>query len=135
MDVKKLTDTKETSSHIIFIDVNEVTWIIGKATNSELEDAKLAGQYISELQKGKVGPMIIDFAKGKTASKEARDYYAKDPFFTSLYSAVALVTNSNITRILANFYFGLNKTIKPTKIFNDLDSAYYWLKQYFPNRT
>jgi hypothetical protein len=77
---------------------------------------------------GEVRPLIVDFKNMKSQTKECRDYFAKDPTHAATHSATALVVNSALTRMIANFFIGLNKAVKPVRLFDDRESAIRWLQ-------
>lgn len=47
-----------------------------------------------------------------------------------LVTAVALVTNSNISRMVGNFFIGLTQSYVPVKLFTEPEKAREWLLQY-----
>jgi len=83
---------------------------------------------------GKVCPLLIDFKNMKSQTKESRDYYAKDPEHGKTHSAAALVVNSMLTRMIANFFLGMNKAVKPVRLFDDRQAAIQWLKSLDSNK-
>lgn len=59
---------------------------------------------------------------------EARDFAGEvTPKFVK---ALALVTNSKLSRIIANVYLTLKKPSYPTRMFTNKENAREWLKQY-----
>jgi len=74
-------------------------------------------------------PFIIDLTKVTAMSREARAYYAGPEPRKSL-TAVALITESNIGRLVANFFIGLTKPVLPTKLFNSYNEALEWVLKY-----
>jgi hypothetical protein len=75
-------------------------------------------------------PLLVDIRGVKSFSKEARDYIAKDG--TALLSATAILINSPLTKVLANFYLKLSNPEVPTRLFTNFDEAYNWL---IPHKT
>ena len=73
-------------------------------------------------------PTLVIFDRVKGSSKGARDFFAKNPENQAVSSRVALVVNSPIARVVANFFIGLNKTDFPTRLFNDRGAALDWLR-------
>ncbi|MDH5680019.1 MAG: hypothetical protein OEZ36_00410 [Spirochaetota bacterium] len=70
---------------------------------------------------------LIDMRKLKSISREARVYYSRDSS-KSHCKAVALLVKSPLSRVIANFFLGINKPNKPIKLFTKRDSAIHWLK-------
>ena len=100
------------------------------AENAELtmDDARICTEVMRKLTGGVPRPMLGDFTKMKSQTKECRDYFAKDPNHLQTYSAIAIMVNSPISRMLANFFLGLNKPARPTRLFDDRAKAIEWLE-------
>lgn len=77
--------------------------------------------------RGEIRPLIVDFKNMKSQTKESRDYYSKDPRHAATHTATALVVNNAVTRMIANFFIGLNKAVKPVRLFDDYQSAVQWI--------
>ncbi len=74
---------------------------------------------------GKYYPLLADIRCVQSFSKEARDLLAKDG--TTLLSATAILINSPLSKVIANFYLRLSNPAIPTRLFTDFDEAYNWL--------
>ena len=103
-----------------------VKWADG--INITLDIAKQAVEARIKFSEGISYPCLIDIRGIKSASKEAREYLAKEG--TQLIKAGALLTGSILTRVLANFFLAINKPPVHTKLFTDEAEAKEWLKQY-----
>ena len=75
-------------------------------------------------------PLLLDMSNIKSMNKEARDYYARGDEREGCESAVALLVRSALSRMIGNFFMGLNKTNLPTRLFTDEDSAMAWLRTF-----
>ena len=73
--------------------------------------------------------VLIDITKVTEIAKEARDYFANERT-SSIQRATALLINSPVSRIIGNFFMGLNKPISPTKLFTDPQEAIKWLQTF-----
>ena len=73
-------------------------------------------------------PIYCDIRGMKRADKEARDFLAKEG--SSYTKGVAIVVDSPMTKIIGNFYLGLNKPTTPTKMFTEKQEALDYLKQF-----
>ncbi len=49
-------------------------------------------------------------------------------------TAIAMLINSPGSRIIGNFFLGINKPSVPTKLFNEKNKAIEWLKQFVNNK-
>jgi hypothetical protein len=80
------------------------------------------------VQKGVSYPVFCDMRGIKDSDKPARDYLAKEG--SSLVNAVAVLTDSPVTKIMANFYLTISRPIVPTKMFTDKSQALEFLKAF-----
>ena len=97
--------------------------------NSEItsEDAKEVFNAHLELAEDKQVASLVDIRGIKSATREARSFpttasVAKFPI------ALALLVDSPVSRVIANFFLGVNKPSYPTKFFNSENEAITWLK-------
>jgi hypothetical protein len=95
-----------------------------------VEDARGCTRAMIQVSNGKPSPLLVDFTGLKSQSKECRDYFANDPTHVKTYVAVAILVTSPLSRIVANFFLGINKPIRPTKLFEDRALAIEWLRGY-----
>ena len=70
--------------------------------------------------------VLIDMTAVSEISKEARDYFANERP-ASIQRATALLIGSPVSRVIGNFFMGLNKPISPTRLFTDPQKAIQWL--------
>lgn len=64
----------------------------------------------------------------QTPKKEDRDWIAKE--LDSMVKAMAIVSASPLSRMIANLFFGFKPPAYPVKFFNTMDEAKVWIKQY-----
>ena len=76
-------------------------------------------------------PIIVDISNIKTVSKESRDIYSSQET-SEILSAAALIVSNPVSRIMGNFYMGINKTIMPVRMFTATSDAKDWLKDFLP---
>jgi hypothetical protein len=79
--------------------------------------------YCSEVRR----PMLVDLDNEKTVSKESRGIYSSAETVKYLTAAALLVGNP-VSRIMGNFYLGINKAAMPVKMFTKKAEAITWLK-------
>lgn len=72
-------------------------------------------------------PVLADFRKVKI-NKEGRDYLAKAG--SKNVTACAVLTDSPVNKIMANFYLKIDKPVTPTKMFTEKEEAIKWLAQF-----
>ena len=97
----------------------------------DLPEAKIQSEIILDLCKGKEMPFLIDFLDVSTRiDDEARRFFAKDGPHIHLRKAQAIVVNNMQIKLLVNFYIKHHKPKNPTKLFENLEDALDWIKQF-----
>jgi hypothetical protein len=94
-----------------------------------LTDAKNNTRAVIDLTGGKVSPMLVDTRNIRSISKEARDHFSMRERKGHVNS-IAILIHSPLSRIIGNFFMGLNKPSVPTKLFTDQRTAMIWLKTF-----
>jgi hypothetical protein len=74
-------------------------------------------------------PVLANLAGLYGHSPEARAFYAKSDKANRIASKVAVLTESMLSRVLANGYLRYKYASTPTRIFNDRAEAIAWLKE------
>lgn len=95
----------------------------------DIEDAIAITRAFQELSPSPI-PLLVDLARTTGQSPETRKYFSADPIHISSYSAVALLVSNPVGKVLANFYLGLNKPSKPTRLFTSKEEALKWLQEF-----
>ncbi len=116
----------------IWLNEDGIIVVVTMLPTHNLENAKESMAFTKILAAGIPRPLLVDMSKIRSMSKDAREEYVKkidEPFVT----AVALVTNSNISRMVGNFFIGLNQAYVPVKLFTNAEKAREWLLQYLVN--
>ena len=121
---------EETSTQKIFWDSeNEIVWgeLFADITTEKLAKENIdAQERIRNSMNKEKTRVIIDMCAVFEISKEARDYFANERT-ASIQRATALLIGSAVSRIIGNFFLGLNKPITPTRLFTDPEEAIKWL--------
>lgn len=92
----------------------------------ELEAAKDNSRRVKELSGDQVYPILVDIRKIRSISKEARDHFSMRDRKPGVI-AIAMVVSSPLSRIIGNFFLGLNQPAVPTRLFNDEEMAEQWI--------
>ena len=120
--------TIETKTEIITLRNDGIVHCIAKnGISIELEDAKENILAIAKISPKLPKPVLVDIRQSSGASKEARKYFGSDEVAV-VQSAVALLVDSGLSKLLGNFFVGLNKPIFPLKLFTNEQEALNWLK-------
>jgi len=103
---------------------------------SILPDAKVTLESVikhceicTKASNGKSMAVIFDTRNAKYVEKKARDYFSSQKV-TPLTKAAAVIVNLPISRIIGNFFVGINKPSFPTKLFTSEENAVKWIKNY-----
>jgi hypothetical protein len=94
----------------------------------ELEDGIESTKISLELVNNTPLPLLCDLNNVTKMTIECRNHFAGKDHARS-FSKAALLVPSPISKIIGNFFMGLNKPIKPTKLFTNREKAIEWLKE------
>jgi hypothetical protein len=92
-----------------------------------LANTKATFSAILKVSKGKKRPLFSDIRDIKSADRESREYAASEEV-VNVVSAMALLIGSPISKVIGNFFLGLNKPKFPVKLFTSETEAIEWLK-------
>lgn len=95
----------------------------------EVEHAVENSKTVTSFYKDKKFPIMIDARNIKSMSYEARHHFSAHGRETKT-NAFGIIIGSAISRVLGNFYLGINKPAVPTKLFDNEHDAIEWLKQF-----
>ncbi|MCH8811454.1 MAG: STAS/SEC14 domain-containing protein [Gemmatimonadetes bacterium] len=116
----------ESSTQKLYWDSEEkIVWgeLIGNQVTEELAKENIDAQedVRDGLNRAKIR-VLVDMTAITEISKEARDYFANERT-ASIQRATALLIGSPVSRVIGNFFMGLNKPISPTRLFTDPHKA------------
>jgi len=92
-----------------------------------LEEARFSTRITNELQENIPHPLLCDLSNVVKMTKECREHFAGKEHGETFTKSALLVSNP-ISKIIGNFFLGLNKPIKPTRLFTNKEKAIEWLK-------
>lgn len=93
-----------------------------------LEEAKESTEISAEMVDHQPLPLLCDLTNVVKMSQDCRKHFA-GPEHAETFSKCALIVTNPISKIIGNFFLGLNKPLKPTKLFTDEAAGLNWLKQ------
>jgi hypothetical protein len=96
-----------------------------------LKDSVENVDIVKKLAKGKPYVILIELAANMPVSKEAIDYYTSEEV-AKYCRGLAFIVNSTFSKLIANFFLGLNKPPFPVKMFTNEADAIQWLRQFLP---
>ena len=128
----KIDEIKEVEIKSAFLSVrNGIVWLRIKPNfDIDVEFAKEGLDKRIELQNGKPALCVVDSRDMLNMTAEARKFIAEYEKEHNLNIALAILSESLATNIIANFFIKFNKPYAPTKLFKDEESALAWLETY-----
>ena len=100
--------------------------VVLKNATIDLEEAVKNSKAVNDLYMDKKFPLLIDITAIHTITRDARAHFAVKNRETNI-SCFAIVTNSELGKIIGNFFFLLNSPDVPAKMFTDEVQAIQWL--------
>jgi len=100
-------------------------------TNAEitLHSANENTQIITSFYNSKKFPLLVDTRNMKSITRDARSHFSTNGRDTKI-NCMALIVKSPISRVIGNFFIGLNKPQVPARLFDAEHEAINWLKQF-----
>ena len=129
--MKNLKDETPTQK-LYWDDETEIVWGELTADLTSEEDAKInidAQERVRDSLHKEKTRVLIDMTSVSQISKKARDYFANERT-GSIQRATALMIGSPVSRVIGNFFLGLNKPITPTRLFTNPTEAVKWLQTF-----
>jgi len=100
-----------------------------KIFHVDINSAQRLVKYRLECTNNGSYPILSNIKSIKNSTKEARDFLASENGCEGIIAA-ALLVNSHIGSLLANFFIKINKPNRDTRMFTDEIEAKKWLRQY-----
>lgn len=92
-----------------------------------LDDAVAATDAMTTLTGGREHPLLVDAHDAGPQDRPARMEFARRG---DLVSAVALIVNTPLSRMMGNFFLSVSKPVALTRLFDDEASAVAWLREF-----
>jgi hypothetical protein len=132
MEIPKNVKTYDMTSSIMWFDEQGILYSVPKPG---VPPDMTAEQIKAEMEKfrqfagnGKVCMVVESNSQSKPPSKEERDLIATE--INSIAKAMAIITTSPVSRMIANLFFGLKPPPYPAKMFSNEKDAVEWIKQF-----
>lgn len=97
-------------------------------TEMTLEDGIESTHISAEMVKNTPRPLLCDLTNVVKMSKECRSHFAGADH-AKTFSKCALIVTSPISTLIGNFFLGLNKPLKPTRLFTNREEGLKWLRE------
>lgn len=132
LNIPNNVDVKENSTSYYWFDEDGILCALNKNIKAVPYDevVKLV-EDLKHLTENKKICMLMDVTHSPSSTKEIREYTARE--FPKLVKALALVSASPVSRLLAYLFFAVVRTPFPSKMFSNEGEAKAWLKQHYLN--
>lgn len=116
-----------TRTERIWLQDDVVRCVVLPTTSHTLADARENDAAVTSLASGRRLPMLLDTRASRGLDRDARLYYVR-PEAARQLAALAMLIDSQIGRILGNFFMTVNKPPFPLRLFTSETDAILWLK-------
>lgn len=99
-----------------------IAWAPGTTITQDLAERSI--EMVRSVSQGRDRPLLVDMDGVKTLTREARGVYGASGDMTAL----ALVGQSPVIRVIANFALNVNRPAVPTRFCTDFAEAETWLR-------
>jgi hypothetical protein len=125
-----MTNDNSTDTRIAKITLKDgvIHHVYNQGATVTLADAQEEVAAIGKLSGGQAVPFLVDLRNTKSVAADARSYFSGQES-AKLTLGVAFLVESAVSRVIGNFFIGLNKPPFSAKIFTSEDSAVDWLKK------
>jgi hypothetical protein len=100
---------------------------IKSGSNVTIDEAKENSEAVNSLYTGEKFPLLIDSRGIKSMTREARNQFSTKGRETHT-KAFAIIIDSSLSKVIGNFFMGINKPAVPTRLFDNEIDAEKWLK-------
>ena len=114
----------DTDEHIVWGELDATPQTLQTAEENIEAQARIRDALGKEMTR-----VAIDMRQTVKITREARNYYAGERT-ASIQRATALLIDSPLSAVIANFFMGLNKPLSPTRMFTNEDDAIAWLREH-----
>jgi hypothetical protein len=108
-----------------------VAMVFASRIETDLADAVAAIDAMTELTGGRRSPLLVDMHGSGPQTRAARLEAARRD---DVVSAVALIVDTPLGRMLGNFFLSVNKPPFPVRLFDNETSAVAWLQTFVGSR-
>lgn len=97
---------------------------VDKDVHIDLNEAEIITSSVLSFAENSSSCLLVDISQIKSIEQQAREYFAKG----SEIAAFVLIVKSPLSRLIGNFFIGLNKSAVTCRIFSSRELGLQWLK-------
>ncbi|MCD6067445.1 MAG: hypothetical protein K0S33_2271 [Bacteroidetes bacterium] len=94
-----------------------------------VELARENSNAVNSLLQTKKRPLLVDARGIKSMTRDARNQFSTKGRETQTL-AFGILIGSQVSKVIGNFFMGINKPAVPTRLFDKEEEAIVWLKQF-----
>lgn len=102
---------------------------VKKGSEVKLEHAQENSRVVNGFYVDSKFPLLIDARGIKSMEREARAFFTTNGRKTNTL-AFAIIIDSSVSKVVGNFFLGINKPAVPTKLFSNESTALEWLNKF-----
>lgn len=100
---------------------------IKPGSDVSINEAKENSEAVNALFTGNKFPLMIDARGIRSMSREARNQFTTKGRETHA-RAFAIIIDSSLSKVIGNFFLGINRPAVPTRLFDNETEAKTWLR-------
>lgn len=93
-----------------------------------LEDGQESTRISAEMINHEPIPLLCHLTNVVKMTQDCRKHFS-GPEHAKTFTKCALIVTNPLSRIIGNFFLGLNKPLKPTRLFTNEEQGLAWLKK------
>ena len=133
MEIPKNVNIIDWTTSFIWFDEDGIMYSkpkpgVEEPTLSREETLKQMDEFKKLLENKKVCMILETNSNSKPPKKEDRDFIAEQ--LNQVVKALALISSSPLSRMIANLFFGLKPPSYPVKFFSNEKEAKEWIRQF-----
>ncbi|TSJ45439.1 hypothetical protein [Fluviicola chungangensis] len=102
---------------------------VKKGSEVKLEHAQENSVVVNSFYTSTKFPLLIDARGIKSMEREARAFFTANGRNTNTL-AFGIIIDSSVSKVVGNFFLGINKPVVPTKLFSNEEQAIEWLNKF-----
>jgi hypothetical protein len=109
-----------------FIEDGILHFICNQGFELDIDSARKIAKDLISFQNGKKHPICVNITGLADTDKAGRDFMATE--CAKFSTGIAFIAESELSRIMGNFFLQVSKPTVPTKLFTDKENALVYLR-------